>query len=316
MSATELQTVAVLMREPQMLELSRLALSTPGDDDVIVDVAFSGISTGTERLLWSGEMPAFPGLGYPLVPGYETVGTVVEAGQSSKRRVGDHVYVPGARCFKGARGLFGGAAARLILPGEKTSVIDSSLGEHGVLLALAATAQHVLAGGAAPQLIIGHGVLGRLLARVAIANGAPPPRVWEVDPSRRENDGTYEVVDPSTDDANKYDVIIDASGDASVVDRAVARLARGGEIVLAGFYSERIEFDFPPAFMAEMRLRTAAEWTSSDLQHVIAAVEDGRLSLENLITHHALAAQADVAYRVAFSDPSCLKMVLDWREYA
>jgi myo-inositol-1(or 4)-monophosphatase len=38
-------------------------------------VLHSGISTGTERLLWDGTMPPFPGLGYPLVPGYETVGT-------------------------------------------------------------------------------------------------------------------------------------------------------------------------------------------------------------------------------------------------
>ena len=34
-----------------------------------MDVEWSGISTGTERLLWSGRMPPFPGLGYPLVPG-------------------------------------------------------------------------------------------------------------------------------------------------------------------------------------------------------------------------------------------------------
>ena len=43
------------------------------DDEIVVDVEFSGISTGTERLLWDGRMPPFPGMGYPLVPGYESV---------------------------------------------------------------------------------------------------------------------------------------------------------------------------------------------------------------------------------------------------
>jgi 3-hydroxyethyl bacteriochlorophyllide a dehydrogenase len=36
------------------------------------------------------------------------------------------------------------------------------------------------------------------------------------------------------------------------------------------------------------------------------------LSLDGLITHHAPFAQADAAYRTAFGDVACLKMVLDW----
>jgi bacteriochlorophyllide a dehydrogenase len=31
-----------------------------------------------------------------------------------------------------------------------------------------------------------------------------------------------------------------------------------------------------------------------------------------LITHRALAADAVVAYATAFTDPACLKMILDW----
>ena len=46
-----MDTIAVVLREPERLSLSRLALSPPGDADVVVDIAFSGISTGTERLL-------------------------------------------------------------------------------------------------------------------------------------------------------------------------------------------------------------------------------------------------------------------------
>jgi len=58
-----------------------------GQTDVVVDLAWSGVSAGTERLLWSGDMPPFPGLGYPLVPGYESVGRVVEAGPRSGRSI-------------------------------------------------------------------------------------------------------------------------------------------------------------------------------------------------------------------------------------
>ena len=38
-----------------------------------------------------------------------------------------------------------------------------------------------------------------------------------------------------------------------------------------------------------------------------------QLSLDALITHRAPAQDADAAYRTAFNDPACLKMILDWR---
>jgi 3-hydroxyethyl bacteriochlorophyllide a dehydrogenase len=50
---------------------------------MVVDIRYSGISTGTEKLFWSGQMPPFPGMGYPLVPGYEAAGEVVEAGSDT-----------------------------------------------------------------------------------------------------------------------------------------------------------------------------------------------------------------------------------------
>jgi 3-hydroxyethyl bacteriochlorophyllide a dehydrogenase len=40
---------------------------------------------------------------------------------------------------------------------------------------------------------------------------------------------------------------------------------------------------------------------------------EGRLSLDGLITHSAPANDATNAYRTAFGDPLCLKMILDWR---
>ena len=71
---------AIVFDAPGSLSVQTLALKPFEPGDVEVEVAFSGISTGTERLLWDGTMPPFPGLGYPLVPGYETVGTVLRAG--------------------------------------------------------------------------------------------------------------------------------------------------------------------------------------------------------------------------------------------
>jgi bacteriochlorophyllide a dehydrogenase len=107
-----MEALAVIMNEPGSLSVKRLPLTPPGNNDVVVDIAWSGISTGTERLLWQGRMPSFPGMGYPLVPGYESVGHIVATGPACEQRVGEVVFVPGASCFGEVRGLFGGAACR------------------------------------------------------------------------------------------------------------------------------------------------------------------------------------------------------------
>jgi 3-hydroxyethyl bacteriochlorophyllide a dehydrogenase len=308
-------TLAIVMQQPEHVVLDRLDLQQPGADDVVVDVEWSGISTGTERLLYSGRMPAFPGLGYPLVPGYESVGRIAFAGAESKLRIGARVFVPGARCFGAVRGLFGGAAARLVVPGARVTPFDEALGEQGVLLALAATARHALAapGALPPDLIVGHGVLGRLLARLAIDSGGTPPTVWERNPARTDGAVGYPVTHPDQDPRRDYRSIYDVSGDSALLDALIGRLAPGGEIVLAGFYSEPLSFAFAPAFQREARLRVAAEWRPADLLAVKLLAESGRLSLGGLITHREAASDAPAAYRTAFNDAACLKMILDWR---
>jgi bacteriochlorophyllide a dehydrogenase len=309
-----MNTLAVVLEGPERLSLAEVELDAPAAGEVVVDIEWSGISTGTERLLWSGRMPPFPGMGYPLIPGYESVGRVSEASRQHAAIVGQRVFVPGARCFGPIRGLFGGAAARLVVPAQKAIPIDAELGSDGVLLALAATAYHALAvpGATLPDLIVGHGVLGRLLARLAVALGGKPT-VWETQAARRDGASGYAVIAPDADDRRDYRAIYDVSGDANILDTLIGRLAPAGEIVLAGFYSDRMSFAFPAAFMREARIRVAAEWRAGDVEAVQALLRAGSLTLGGLITHREPVAGAAAAYARAFQDPSCLKMVLDWR---
>ncbi len=166
MTATRAQ--AIVFDAPRALSVRTLELQPFEAGDLEVEVSVSGISTGTERLLWDGAMPPFPGLGYPLGPGYETPRTVVRAG------------------------------ARLAVP-------------------------------------------------------------------------------------------------------------------LAGFYKSDLSVAFAPAFMRAATLRIAAQWKKHDLQAVTALVEQGRLSLDGLIMHTLPLARAQEADEVAFGDPRCLKMMLDWK---
>jgi 3-hydroxyethyl bacteriochlorophyllide a dehydrogenase len=303
---------AIILEAPGELSLRTLALTPTQNSDVVVDIAWSGISSGTERLLWEGRMPTFPGMGYPLVPGYESVGRIVDAGTDARGRIGEWVFVPGANCYEGARGLFGGASSRVVVPSARVMPVPESLGAQGILCALAATAQHAIAGHAAPDLIVGHGVLGRLLARITVASGAPAPTVWETNPVRRDGAQGYVVTDAESDERRDYRAIYDASGAEGLTDLLIARLARGGELVLAGFYTKPISFTFPPAFMREAKLRIAAEFLPADMAATSAMIEQGGLDLDGLVTDVRPVGEFNTAYPQAFTDAACLKMVLDW----
>ncbi len=311
---------AIVFEAPLSLQVRELALAPMGPTDITVAVDFSGISTGTERLLWEGTMPPFPGLAYPLVPGYETVGRVVAIGNDvSTLAVGDTVFLPGSYAFQGVQNLFGGAGERLVAPQDRAVKLDSTLGANGILLALAATAHHVFTSGHSPtqlvypDLIIGHGIMGRLLARMVVAAGQPAPVVWETQPIRQSGAVGYTVTHPDDDPRKDYRCICDVSGDAAILNRVIPKMVADGEVILAGFYKQDLSFAYAPAFMREARIRVAAQWQKHDLDAVFAMFHGDGLSLEGLITHTEKATRAQHAYEVAFGDPACLKMVIDWR---
>ena len=312
---------AIVFEAPQSIAVRTLELAPMGPRDVEVAVSFSGISTGTERLLWDGTMPPFPGLSYPLVPGYETVGTVAQMGaEVTGLSLGDLVFLPGSYAFQGVQNIFGGSGSRLVVPHERAIKLDAALGVKGVLLALAATAHHVFTVGreglplAYPDLIIGHGIMGRLLARMVVAAGKPAPVVWETQAVRQSGALGYGVTHPDDDARKDYRCICDVSGDSGILNRVIPKMAPGGEVVLAGFYKQDLSFSYAMAFMREASIRVAAQWKKHDLDAVVAMFHNGSLPLEGLITHFETPQRAQQAYEVAFGDPQCLKMVLDWRQ--
>jgi 3-hydroxyethyl bacteriochlorophyllide a dehydrogenase len=317
-----MKSIAVVFDKPKQLSLQALELPHLQAGQLEVAVEYSGISTAAESVLWDPGMSAFPAIGYPLIPGFETFGRVVKAHKSAKIKEGDMVFVPGANCFSGYKSMYGGAASRLVVSDQLVLPVADELGVDAVLLALAATAYHAVSGGGThepftpPDLIIGHSVMGRLLARLTVAAGYPPPTVWETQAEIARGAQAYTVVSPEDDPRKDYQAIYDVSGHTGHLDQLIQRIRPGGELVLAGFYKHGLQFSYAPAFTREARIRVAAEWKRNDLLAVNELVNNGQLSLKGLITHVQAFQSASAAYETAFGDVSCLKMVLDWSAQA
>ena len=162
---------AVILEAPERLSLRPLALNPLAAADVLVEIDYSGISSGTEKLLWTGEMPGFPGMGYPLVPGYESVGRVIDAGADARaadRRMGLRSRRQLlSRCARPVRRDRAGAwscrrRARCRSPSRSADegILHRAGRDRAITRSPAA---------ARPELIVGHGILGRLLARLTVA---------------------------------------------------------------------------------------------------------------------------------------------------
>src|ERR1700760_3490383 len=125
---------AFWLRAPGRGEIRRVALPEPGREDVVVRTVRSGISRGTETLVFRGGVPPsqharmrapfqegdFPG---PVKYGYLNVGAVWDAAPL----VGDRVAVVGA-------GMLGCCVARLLhrYPAVRVTLVDVDPARAGI----------------------------------------------------------------------------------------------------------------------------------------------------------------------------------------
>ncbi len=128
-------------------------------------------------MLFGGKLPRIPGLGYPIVPGYEAAGRVVAVGPAAEGvAVGDEVFVGGSHCYTDAAAMFGGQSSRLIKRAAQVVPLHGIPLAQAPILALAATALHGVRrlGDVAGKrvAVFGMGAVGQLAAQFLQAAGA------------------------------------------------------------------------------------------------------------------------------------------------
>ncbi len=242
---------AFWIREPGRGDIRTIALPEPGPGEVLVRTLRSGVSRGTESLVFRGGVPptqyeamrapfqegGFPG---PVKYGYLNVG-VVEQGPDILR---------GRTVFS----LFPHQTAYVVPADAVTVVPDGVPPERAVLAGTVETAVNAL-WDAAPLVgdriaVVGAGMVGCAVAR--LAGGIPGARVTlvDVDPARADTAGALGVDFARPEDAvGEQDVVIHASGTSSGLQRALGLLPPDGSVIELSWYGDRpVELSLGGAF--------------------------------------------------------------------
>jgi 3-hydroxyethyl bacteriochlorophyllide a dehydrogenase len=315
---------AVVIPRRNVVELRTVQVTEPRVGDVLIRTAYTSISAGTERMLLDGRLPQ-PQLLFPVVPGYETVGQVVQTGSKApKELLGQWVYIGGARCFRGVNPAWGGQSEYISAEADRVVPLGSIDPATGVILALAATALHGINVAQIRStdrvLILGQGIVGQLAARLAKLAGAAYVAVadrvgvrLEVSKADQVIDVNRESLDEAISEAN-INLLVEATGSMTALAGALPLLANHGRVVLLGYY-ETINVPYAPLFMREAQLLIAREWqfgADGDLPRVRDLIASGELDVRGLLTHRVPLDRIQAAYRLAFEDPACLKVVVEW----
>lgn len=319
-----LKSRSVVIPRRNAIELRDVQVMEPKAGDVLVRTAYTSISAGTERMLLDGRMP-HPALSFPVVPGYETVGQVMQVGKkASQELLGQWVYVGGARCFKGVNPAWGGQSQYISAEAERVVPLHGVQPDTGVLLALAASALHgINVAQVRPGdrvLVLGQGIVGQLAARLAKRAGATHVAVADRVAVRLAVSQADQIVDVSKDsleealEGERVNLLIEATGSMGALSGALPLLADHGRVLLLGYY-EHIDIPYAPVFMREAQILVAREWhfgPTGDLPLTRDLIASGELNVNGLLTHRVPLERIQAAYRLALEDPSCLKVVVEW----
>lgn len=314
---------ALVIASPGSIGLRDVDPLTPGPGEIVARPVHVGIC-GTDLELLAGVVdPAY--VRYPLVPGHEWSG-VVEAvgpgvtGLAPGQRIIAEGIIPDRLCAACVRGLTnlcetydelgftraGAAADQVLVPASVVHRLDP-----GVSLADAALAEPAAVawrgiGRGAPRpgervAVVGDGTVALVTAHL-LRLFSPAELVVFGQRSAQaelaaELGATGFDVGPSPE---RFDLVIEAAGTASAVERALALARRGGRVVLLGLAGQDVRAAFPVDDVVNNDLLIAASfgYTSAAFGGVAALLSGGQIRLAPLVTHRFPLDDFAAAYEV------------------
>lgn len=339
----ECPAVSVWFTSPGTVELRAASARPPAAGEVRIEALYSGISHGSEMMVYRGQVPAALSLdsslptlqgsfGFPVKFGYANVGRVIDVGTDvTDLSEGDLVFAfnPHETCYTVP------AAVVIRLPQD----LDPRI---GVFAANLETALNALLD-AAPRLgervvVIGQGVVGLLITQLARRAGASLVITSDLYEKRRQlslSAGADMALDPTAEGfaervsamtgGTGADVVIEASGQPPAVDDAVTAAAHEGRVVVVSWYgTKRAELALGSDFHRKRLTLKSSQVSSLDpsltprwtivRRREMAVSYLSELFLDDLISHVLPFERAAEAYRLIDEEPGeVVQVVLDYR---
>ncbi|CAN9079305.1 unnamed protein product [Alternaria alternata] len=258
-------------------------------------------------------------LPWPLIPGHEAAGTVAAIGKNVKNvAIGDRVAAdalqPCLSCFYCTRrktqlceniigyggNVPGGMAEYCRYPAKMVFPIGDLPDLEAVLIEPAACAAHGIERMqmevGSRVLLFGCGPTGILLAQLIKMNGAAHLTIASKAGPKLDLARELDIADsyvtisdenPSDDMAalqtnNPYgfDIVVEATGAPTVLEKAIEYVRKGGKLVVYGVYDESVKIAWSPFRIWENEITILASFCSmSHIPHVLEYVNAGRLKL-------------------------------------
>ncbi|KAH9852438.1 NADP+-dependent D-mannitol dehydrogenase [Lenzites betulinus] len=310
---------AVYYHKPRDFEIREVPIPQINDDEVLLKVLACGVC-GTDQHVHAGEFIA----AFPLIPGHEVVGQIVEVGKNvagfekGDRVVADPSVLCGS-CFYCRRGqallcenykgvgvsLHGGFAEYVVFDGKKVYKIHNLSDEEATLVEPAACAVHGMdkldTAVGVEALIIGSGPTGLILAQLLKLNGAMRVVVAankgiKMDIAKQLEAGDeYVELDRENPSAqweelkqkNPYgfDVVVEATGSEKIANEAIHFVRRGGTLMVYGVYDNSALVHWPPAKIFVDEIRIIGSFAQTFcFPRAVAYLDSGKIKVKGLVT--------------------------------
>ena len=331
------------------LRIEEVPLSVPGPDEAVVEIAYGGIC-GSDLHYWLHGAAGESILKEPLVLGHEIVGVVVQQaadgtgpGRGTPVAVHPATPAPGAAGTRRTGPTCRRAAHTWAVPRATRTRTAPSAGtptcppdappaagkpelRTAALVEPASVAWHAVARAGDVKgktaLVIGSGPIGALA--VAVLKRAGAARIVAVDMHAKPLEiaravGADEVLkgdDAEAIAAVEADVVIESSGSHHGLASAIKGATRGGKVVMVGLLPSG-----PQPVLISLAITRELELLGSfrfnaEIDEVIAALADGSLFVDPVVTHEFPLARGLEAFEVARNSAESGKVLLDFRAVA
>ncbi|WP_043585419.1 zinc-dependent alcohol dehydrogenase [Geminisphaera colitermitum] len=336
---------AIVFVRPETVELGEVPLPAPTSSDLLVETLVSGVSVGTERWAWLGKRAE---IRFPNVPGYMAVGRVLETGADAAARGyknGDLVYYFASKLageFEGASWMSSHLSHAVVdvcngvefnrdaLDVHRCERVPAGADPRAVVLAgLGAVAMRGIEMAVIPAgakvLVAGLGVIGQFAAQICRLKGAEVAVTDRV-VSRLKiaaDNGADWVIDATSEDLAArsreiaplgYDIIIDTTSSAAVVNSLFPLLRMRGKFVFQGWYPPPTPLDLNALHQRLPTCFSPCAHSGTAVKAVMQWIADGHIKTGNFITHDARPAQAPEIYKmIGAGSENFLGVLFDWR---